>query len=390
MNVKDTLRTLLGLPPRISVLLESDHGLGKSSVVAQAAAIMSQRLNKPFGFLDFRLAQCEVGDLIGMMRHVAQGEITHSVFRNGVRVEEKRQIINATVHDLAEWFPVDPDSCGYLFLDELPRAPRDVQNAVLELALDYRFHFRSLPPGWRVISAANANMDVYSGTQLDPALYDRFLKIDFKPTVPEWLEYAEKIGVHRAILNYISKFNADLGLDIKPESGKITPKPRSWVKLSECIIGMTENGDEVMKDHNYLTLLSKGYVGAIGINFVDYIKKDYKVYSGDDIVNHFTDAVQAEFKKMPVTEIAFYSKEVCDYVSANADKALSRKQSENLYRFLTSIEKEAASGFWTSFAAECPKASAAWYKMDLTVEGTSGHLVQEYILKILSKRLAMK
>ena len=93
---------------------------------------------------------------------------------------------------------------------------------------------------------------------------------------------------------------------------------------------------------------------------------------------------------MPVTEIAFYSKEICDYVSANADKVLSKKQSENLYKFLTSIEKEAASGFWTSFAVECPKASAAWYKADITVEGKTGHLVQDYMLIILSKKLAMK
>jgi hypothetical protein len=64
MNVQQTIRTLLGLPPRISILLESNHGLGKSSVVAQAAAILSQRTGKPFGFIDFRLAQCEVGDLV--------------------------------------------------------------------------------------------------------------------------------------------------------------------------------------------------------------------------------------------------------------------------------------------------------------------------------------
>ena len=112
MNVQQTVRTLLGLPPKTSILLESNHGIGKSSVVAQAAAIMSQRLNKPFGFIDFRLAQCEIGDLIGMQRHAPQAEVTTSVFRNGVRTDEVRQAVNVTVHDLAEWFPTDPDKNG--------------------------------------------------------------------------------------------------------------------------------------------------------------------------------------------------------------------------------------------------------------------------------------
>ena len=389
MNIKDTIRTLMGLPPRISVLLESDHGLGKSSVVAQVAGMLSKRTGKPFGFIDFRLAQCEVGDLIGMMRHVSQGEINVSVYKDGVRTNETRQIKNATVHDLAEWFPTDPDSCGILFLDELPRAPRDVQNAVLELALDYRFHFQELPVGWRVVSAANANMDVYSGTQLDPALYDRFLKIQFKPTFEEWFAFAEKEGVHRAILTYLTKFTVDLGLDAQPEAGKITPTPRSWCKLSTCIDYMTQQGDEVLKDHNYLTKLSKGYIGDIAVNFVDYIKKNYKVYNAEDILNKFTKEVEEDFKSMLVTEIAFYTKEICDYVEKQ-DKTLTKKQGENLYRFMLSIDKEAASGFWASFTVQCKKAAPAWYKQEIEVDGVKTLAVQKYIFGFLNKTLSMK
>ena len=210
MNVTQTKRTLMGLPPRKSILLESNHGLGKSEIVRQVAEEMSKKTGKPYGLIDFRLAQCEVADVIGMMRHVDTGEIIHTIYVNGVKTEEKRKIVNTTVHDFAEWFPQDPDSCGFLFLDELFRAPRDLQNAVMELALDYRYHFKELPIGWRVIAASNDNMDVYNGAFPDPALYDRFLKIKFKPSVPEWLEYAESINVHNAIIKYISKVTSDL------------------------------------------------------------------------------------------------------------------------------------------------------------------------------------
>lgn len=390
MNVKQTIRTLIGLPSRVSILLESNHGLGKSSVVAQAAAEMSKRLKKPFGFIDFRLAQCEVGDLIGMMRHVPQAEVSYSAFVDGHKEEIKRTVVNATVHDLAEWFPTEQDSCGFLFLDELARAPRDVQNAVLELALDYRFHFHELPVGWRVVSANNDDMDVYSGTQLDPALYDRFLKIKFKPTVPEWMEYAEKEGVHRAILAYISKFNADLGLDIKPEPGKITPTPRSWCKLSACIKYMAENGDDPFKDLDYLTLLAKGWVGdCCAVNFVDYIRKNYRVYNAEDILNKFTNEMEGEFKAMPVTEVAFYSKEITDFVKKSG-KLLTKKQCENLFRWCSAIPKESAAGFWSLFSSECRDAATAWYKFETVVDGKKSMPVQDYIFKLLSKKESLK
>lgn len=382
MNVEQTKRTLMYMPPRRSVLLESNHGLGKSEVVAQAAAEMSILLNKPFGFIDFRLAQCEVGDLIGMMRHTPEGEVTRLVFKDGIKVEEIVLAKNVTIHDLAEWFPQDPDSYGYLFLDELFRAPRDLQNAVMELALDYRYHFKELPIGWRVVAASNDNMDVYAGSFPDPALYDRFLKIKFKPTVPEWLKYAEDHKVHRAVTTYVNKFPSDL-MPENIEPGVICPSPRSWVFLSDCLHYMAENGGDPMKDLNYLTLLSKGYLGdTISINFIEYIRKNYKIFNAEDILNKYDKdkAMQDAFRDMVVTEITFYSKELVKHIKKS--KKLSKKESDNLFRFVKAIPKEAASGFWSQFAQECRDVATKWYK---ETEGA-----QDYIYGFLAKKEALK
>lgn len=380
MNVTQTKRTLMGLPPRISVLLESNHGLGKSDVVRQVAAAMSKKTGKPFGLVDFRLAQCEVADVIGMMRHADEGEITHIIYKDGEKASEKKVTKNVTLHDFAEWFPTDSDSLGYLFLDELPRASRDLQNAVLELALDYRYHFKELPIGWRVIAASNDNMDVYAGAVMDPALYDRFLKIKFKPTVPEWLEYANQNSVHRAVISYITKFDSDL-MPENIESGVISPSPRSWVALSRCINYMTDNNDDPLKDLDYLTLLSKGYLGdTISLNFVEYVRKSYKVYSGKDIIEKMTPELEQEFKDMIVTEIAFYNNEIIKYLS-NKNK-LTHKQSENLYRFITAIPKEAASGLWSLLMEKSRDLGTEWHK--------SQPGAKDYIMSLLSKAEAMK
>jgi hypothetical protein len=300
-----------------------------------------------------------------MPKSMAQTEVRRLVYVNGIPEIQKVLAQDVTVHDLAEWFPTDPDSCGFLFLDELFRASKDLQNAVMELALDYRYHFRELPIGWRVVSASNDNMDVYAGNSPDPALYDRFLKIKFKPSLAEWMAFAENDAqVHASVLKYLGKFPRDLGLDRegKIEAGKIIQSPRSWISLSDCIKHMTENGDDVLRDHDYLTYLAKGYLGdTVAINYVDYIKKDYKIYSAQDILEKWNDVMEQEFKDMLVTEIAFYSTEIVTHIK-KVGKNLSKKESENLIRWVKAIPKESASGFWSKFSADCRDIAAKWYK----------------------------
>ena len=147
MNVTETKRTLKGLPPRKSVLLESGHGLGKSQVVRQVAQELSKETGRVYGFVDIRLSQREVGDIIGMPRSLDQFDVSHNVFKDGKLVSETKVAQNITVNDIPFWFPTDPDSFGILFLDELNRATREVQQAAFELVLDYRLNFRELPIG---------------------------------------------------------------------------------------------------------------------------------------------------------------------------------------------------------------------------------------------------
>jgi len=376
MNVLQTKRTLRNIPWKRAVLLLGGHGKGKSEVVFQVAAEKSRLLKKSFQVIDFRLAQCEVGDLIGMMKSAENGEVRRQVFNDGVLTEEKVLAHgNITIHDLAEWFPTEPDSCGFLFLDELFRAPRDLQNAVMELSLDYRYHFKSLPQGWRVISASNDDMDKYSGTFPDPALFDRFLKIKFDPSIPEWVEYAESVDVHKAILQYVSKFHTDLDTPEQIELGKIYPSRRAWVHFSEWIKEFANNGDDLLGDLDYLTKLAIGYVGeSVAINFVEYVRKNYKVHSAEDILNKMTKEMEDEFKASLVTDVTFYSKEIVNYIKKEKVK-LSKKQGDNLAKFFKAIPKEAAAGFWSLFTSECREEATRWYKADSTVQAHTMGLI---------------
>ena len=316
MDITTTKFTIKNLPPRHSVMLQARHGVGKSEVVRQIAVELSEETGETYGFIDIRLSQREVGDIIGMPRAVDRFNLTRTVYKSGKKVQEESLAQNVTIHDMPFWFPTEGH--GILFLDELNRATREVQQAAFELVLDYRLNFHELPEGWRVVSAINDEQDVYAVLGMDPALIDRFAIINFKPLVPEWLDYAEKIGVHRSVIQYINKFDENLDPPEEIEPARIYPSRRSWVKLSEAITYQTDRGHDPLQNYDYLTFLSEMYVGStIAVHFVEYVKKNYKVYSADDILNRWDDKYGKEFSKMEPPELAYYSDLIAKWLKSN-------------------------------------------------------------------------
>jgi hypothetical protein len=99
----------------------------------------------------------------------------------------------------------------------------------------------------------------------------------------------------------------------------------------------------------------------VAINYVDYIKKDYKIYSAQDILEKWNDVMEQEFKDMLVTEIAFYSTEIVTHIK-KVNKNLPKREAENLIRWVKAVPKESASGFWSKFSADCRDIAAKWYK----------------------------
>lgn len=368
MNVTETKTTIkYVMPPRESALLVSGHGLGKSEVVRQIAAELSEELNKPFFCIDIRLSQRETGDIIGYPIPKDSFNVSREVYKNGKLNVVEQVAHNVMVHSLPIWFPTDPDSCGILFFDEIDRAPKDVQQAAFEIVLDYRLNLNPLPIGWRVVAAINGDQDKYTVHGMDPALLDRFGVIFFKPAFSEWMEHAGKIGVHKSITGYLSKFDTDLYTPEKIDPGiKVYPSPRAWVKLSNCLNYAAKNGQDLIKDikhdDTYITKLAAAYIGSfVGVNWVEYVKNSYHVFSAEDILNRWDLQIENDFKVMEPVDVMFYSGQIINYISR---KNLSNTQRNNLTRFFLSIPREAASGFFTDFNSKCKEECYKWFKGD--------------------------
>lgn len=381
-DIKMTKRILTNLPIKRSAYIMSDHGKGKSSMVAQMAQFMAQRLGKPFGFIDLRLSQREPGDILGTPRGMDKFMIRMPAYApDGKKIITEVEATNVMIHDLPLWFPTDPNSCGYLFFDELPYAQKDVLNAIFEIALDYRYNFHEIPPGWRVLAAGNHKQEIYGGSTINPALWSRWLKILFSPTVPEWIDWGTENDVHRAILTYISKIPVDLDPPEEMESGVTYPDRRSWTFLSDDINHAASLGDDPMKDFEYLTFLAKGRVGdTVGLNWVDYVQRNYKIYSVEDILDKPTTKMIEDFKGMDVPEIAFYTKEIVDTICKKMKK-LNATQSKNLSVWIRTIPQEAAGGFWPYFSKVDRTFALKWYT------DTPG--VSDYFSSFLLKKQAL-
>src|SRR5205807_8790447 len=110
---------------RRPVYLWGRPGVGKSSLVRQAAAVLG------LGLVDVRATLLDPVDLRGLPRLVG---------------------------DAAVWCPpafLPKTGEGVLFLDELAQAPPLVQAACLQLVLDRRVGEYELPSGWAVVAASN-------------------------------------------------------------------------------------------------------------------------------------------------------------------------------------------------------------------------------------------
>jgi hypothetical protein len=320
MDINQT-KTIIKSFPKRSIMLHAKHGVGKSSVVKQAA----KELNIPC--IDVRLSQCEVGDIKGLP-HIKQEE-------NGEK----------TVHFAKpEWYPRDPNSAGILFFDELNRASKEVLQAVFEICLDRRLDGLDLPDKWIIVSAVNSDDD-YDVVELDPALQDRFFHIDFEPSVKDWLSWANRSGIHKAITQFVSKNENLLDPPVSNlESGRVYPSRRSWEAFNEFIntLDLMNNNDEM------LVLCAKGWLGReIAIMFQKYVSSEFSILDAKDVLDDFEkNKKDIELSCSDIEIISSLAKAVVEESDKRSANKFGDIQRENLYSFFMMLPNDVASDTW--------------------------------------------
>lgn len=253
----------------VSVIVEGEHGIGKSESVYSFAK------DNDFHVEPLFLSHQEVADLIGIPT-LEKNDANHPLTTWSKPIWLHRMEVAAS----------EGKRC-ILFLDELNRAQTEVRQAALQLVLDKQIHEHRLPRtkvgdkefDTFVVAAVNPSDGFYQVDELDPALMDRFLHFKLQVNADSWLEWAAKNNVHKTIISFIS--NSKDKLYVRDENASMFPTPRSWVKLSELIVSYEEKN---LDNQALLYNLISGKIGhTVGAQFQTYYKDHAVVVTVDDI-----------------------------------------------------------------------------------------------------------
>ncbi|MFF0678556.1 AAA family ATPase [Streptomyces tendae] len=167
---------------------------------------------------------------------------------------------------------------GLLFLDELSTAPPAVQAALLRLVLERRIGALRLPPGVRIVAAANPRSSAADGWELSPPLANRFVHLQWthdqdvvvrglggtwpRATLPSLDPSGLAAAVRHARRAVCEFLTARPALVHRLPSGETRrggawPSPRSWEMTLRLVAFATAAGSS----GEVLSLLVRGTVG---------------------------------------------------------------------------------------------------------------------------------
>lgn len=329
MSVHTFLLVAPKLPASASLLLRGNHGIGKSQLGRQLAAIIAKNEGiEDFPVIDRRLSQVSEGDIIGLPS--TDGEVTR--------------------FNPPDWYKRACDKPCFLFLDELNRATNEVMQAAFQIVLDRELNGWRLHPQTRVMSAVNSAA-AYNINEIDPALLDRFWVIDLMPDVKDWTTWARAENSKKefgcnclpVIVDFISNEEKWLDPPKDAEPSVVHTSRRSWERLGDALQAAGV-ADEPQNDLFYPICL--GFIGTeASIKFVDFAKSQDSRFTGQDIVDRYSQVRNKVISKKRAELLNTAIEKASDFVQ-KLDK-ISEAQGKNIAAFMKDLPGELRISLWT-------------------------------------------
>lgn len=365
--------------PEIAIMVRGRHGIGKSQVVYQVAELLRddfykdpancdamvaalknepsvvKKLRKNNGVwtydmglpvIERRLSQMTEGDIIGLP--LLEGK--------GTEFRPVLWLINGCV------FPV------VLFLDELNRAIKGVEQATFQLADSKAFYGNMLHSGTRIYIAINIGAS-YTVEEFDPAAISRYAVIDLEPSVEEFLEFArEKCNPH--IPDFIST-NRD-ALEHKEdnfEPDKKYPDRRAWVRLDDQLTysDLYNHPDDVSFLHMCAAMVGFHF----GNMFWNHVKNNQFNISGEEIANNWI----AAKKKLPTNE------------TLRQQKFIELANRVGSYLKDNKVQSDVVGPQLKQFLLDCPSESCVVVWNLLSKNKPNFYSLHEYVGDVVTKRI---
>lgn len=338
-TISTALSTIPKLSAQISVLLRGETGIGKSYIVKGLGRTLGMKV------IDRRLSQMTEGDLLGLP-----------------------SIVDGTTQwNPPDWFHEACEQPVILFLDEMNRATREVQQGAFQLVLDRELNGHKLHKDTRVYAAVNIG-GKYSVTDMDAALLRRFAVFDLQPDVSDWLKYAREEGLSDLVISFVAANESMLDPAPKSSPGSVQPTRASWERFDIEV----RNNDIAEKPADPLYFnLAKCFLGAeVGSALVQYGKTHKFQVSGEDVWYRFADAksgVAERMKHLGQEQWLSVIQRACDF--AKKWKTLPPECGKHLKAFYDAMPIELRPETWgklvmagSSEAPDGKKDHAEWAK----------------------------
>ena len=241
---------------KFPILIRGRHGIGKSTIVYQIAE------QRGLPVVERRASQMTEGDLLGLPK--VEGNVTKWL--------------------APEWLHTACNEPVVLFLDEVDRATLEVRQGIFELCDSRKIAGYSLHEDTIIFACVNGggdHGDQYQVSDMDPAELDRYTVFDVKPTVEDWLTWADG-NVNQAVWDFINDNHQHLEHNDDYEPNKVYPSRRSWERLSRTVDGQDL---KALANNGSLYHLATGFIGFEGaVALVDYVKNYNKIVTVEDIL----------------------------------------------------------------------------------------------------------
>lgn len=341
------------------ILLQGDMGIGKSAVAFVASNLLAAKTGKKVRVVDLRLAHCDAGDIKGMPER-GNGYVFYEKGNWFPMHAEDREQLKAVLASLGRPMAVLPgqeEELVILFLDEINRAPRDVQQAVFQLVYDRRLDDVRVSDNCVIMSAMNDNSDLYQTTRMDPALIDRFFVVKFKPSDAEWLNFFEgeirEQRAHDAVVRFLRSNSTYIdpsseAIEASTDTNQKTFSRRSWFRLARML-----KKREVLKemditewDSGYLMRYASSMVGVeAGTKFTRYVESSYQSLSPKEVLFKYSDTLSKRVLQARPDELAALVDEISRIFLDLPMEERTDKVQSNVFRLMVDFPDEIAKKF---------------------------------------------
>lgn len=245
------------------MLLIGPPGVGKTQIMEQ----ISQECQ--IGLVSYTITHHTRQSAIGLPF------IEHSVFGGkdyAVTEYTMSEIVAAVYHKIEQTGKPE----GILFIDEINCVSETLAPTMLQFLQGKTFGNHRIPEGWIIVAAGNPPEYNKSVREFDIVTLDRIRSIQVEPDFEAWKEYAVQVGIHPAILSYLTVRKQHFCRIETTVDGKLFATPRGWEDLSQLIQVYEKLNKKIDRD----VVMEYIQFPKIAKDFANYLELYYK-YQND-------------------------------------------------------------------------------------------------------------